>query len=239
MVILTELILIIQGIVLLLVHCTASPMDYMGYVIGLEALSILLLLLRTPIEVWLEEREDKEVKRSCAATNPQTPVAILQRLSENHNPNVRKDVATNINVPVSILKKLAQDKNAGVRLAVAQNITMPLPFLEDTPVLERLAKDRCPDVRFAMADNGSPKMPAAILEHLSQDRNPDVRYAVARNKRTPDYVLAMLAKDKNRNVRLEVANNKRTPDYILDEILSKDKDWEISLAVLKRESSRT
>lgn len=232
------LLLMIQSAVFFLT-CTKSPMDYIGYIIGLEALFFILLFSYRPIRMWLEEHEDRIDKRFFVARNPQTPVSMLERFSKDRVSAVRKAVAWNYRTPAYILKHLAQDKNPAVRRAVAENPAMPLPFLEDISTLKDLAKDRDPEVRFTMANNGSPKMPVVILEHLAKDRDPDVRFAVARNKRTPDYVLAMLAKDKNRNVRLEVANNKRTPDYILDEILSKDKDWEISLAVLKRESSRT
>ena len=56
------------------------------------------------------------------ASNPNTPVDLLEKLSLNKSGNIRWSVATNDNTPKSILDKLAKDRDKGVRDEVKDRI---------------------------------------------------------------------------------------------------------------------
>ncbi len=60
--------------------------------------------------------------RSYAARNKNTPVSILEKLSNDENVYVRSSVAKNIKTPISILEKLSNDEHYYVRYYAKENL---------------------------------------------------------------------------------------------------------------------
>ena len=157
--------------------------------------------------------------REKMASNPNTPVPLLEKLALDKNKDVRCELASNPNTPVPLLEKLALDKNKDVRCHVASNPKVPISLLE------KLALDKNKDVRCHVAFN--PKVPISLLEKLALDKNKDVRCHVAFKPEVPIPLLEKLALDKNNWVRLNVALNPKTSVPILIPLLEKlalDKD---------------
>jgi hypothetical protein len=72
-------------------------------------------------------------------------------------------LASNPSTPVSLLEALAKDEDSSVRWSVAENPSTPLPL--KISLLEALAKDKNEDVRRSVAEN--PSTPASVLEALA------------------------------------------------------------------------
>ena len=174
--------------------------------------------------------------RSDVAENPNTPVDILIKLSEDKSTtDIRRGVAKNLNTPVDILRKLSKDEY-GIREAVASNPNTPLS------VLKELAKDKYEDMREVVKHNPTYKeyvkslnldelnkldklnymnreertnlaestKDIEILKKLSEDERWKVREAVAKNINTPIEILIKMSRDEDEDVRREVKNN---PNY--------------------------
>ncbi len=138
---------------------------------------------------------------------------ILEELSKNEHPDVRKAVAQALGnqgeKALPILKKLSRDEISYIREAVAQ--ALGNQGEKALPILKKLSKDKHYDVRKAVAqalgNQGEKALP--ILKKLSNDEDPDVRAAVAQalgnqgEKALP--ILKELSKDKNPDVRKAVA----------------------------------
>jgi len=93
------------------------------------------------------------------------PVEVYERLAQDPDVYVRREVAENVNTPPSVLTRLAQDPNFWVRYGVARNANMP------PSTLTRLAQDLDADVRRGVA--GNVNTPPSTLARLAQD--PDAR----------------------------------------------------------------
>lgn len=105
--------------------------------------------------------------RKVVAGNPNTPLSVLSRLSEDECEAIRRTVAENAKTPLELLRRLSADQGTEVRLAVAENINTP------PEILSVLAEDHAVDVRFGVAEN--PHMPENILLKLANDDNPYIR----------------------------------------------------------------
>ena len=112
---------------------------------------------------------------------PIAPVEVLERLAQDPDAGVRREVAGNVNTPPSVLARLAQDPNAWVRWRVAWNGNTP------PSVLTHLAQD--PEVRVRRGVAGNVNTPPAALTRLVQDPNAGVRRRVARYTGTPREIL--------------------------------------------------
>ena len=61
-------------------------------------------------------------KDKCnAAYNPNTPVEVLEKLSNDKSYSIRSRVAYNPNIPVEILNRLSNDGDSSVRHGAAKN----------------------------------------------------------------------------------------------------------------------
>jgi len=161
------------------------------------------------ITASLDTEEVDVVRRCKVASNPNTPVEVLAKLSTDENEDVRESVAWNPNTPAEVLIKLSTDENEDVRKPVAWNPNTPVE------VLAKLSTDENEDVRESVASN--PNTPVEVLAKLSTDENEDVRRPVARNINTPVEVLAKLSNDADTKVISALVGNPRTPDHLLDE----------------------
>ncbi|MDG2990591.1 serine/threonine protein kinase [Candidatus Synechococcus calcipolaris G9] len=107
----------------------------------------------------LEERASLE-EREKLASDPNTPIFVLEQLANDTHRIVRRKVAENPNTSSSILEYLAQDQESfSVRRAVAKNLNTPIA------VLINLAKDKQLDVVKAAYDN--PQFPESEHQELA------------------------------------------------------------------------
>jgi hypothetical protein len=118
--------------------------------------------------------------RRVVAGNPNTPGAVLNRLSADTSPSIRRAVAINPKTAPELLKRLACDQIGEVRLAVTENPNAPLD------ILIALSADHDVDVRYGIAEN--PHLPENLLFKLTLDENPYVRCRAMKT-------LSMLAPD--------------------------------------------
>jgi hypothetical protein len=63
------------------------------------------------------------------ATNPCTPVVVLERLADHPMADVRAAVADNESTPLYIILTLSNDADANVRYQVAENHSLPLTLI--------------------------------------------------------------------------------------------------------------
>ncbi|MGI0483596.1 HEAT repeat domain-containing protein, partial [Geminocystis sp. CENA526] len=107
------------------------------------------------------------------ASNPNIPVALLEKLATDSDQDVRRNVASNPNTPVALLEKLANDSDKDVRREVASNSNTPVTLLK------KLATYFDKDVRRRVAEN--PNTPDNTLSYLVKDANKLVRSAAELN----------------------------------------------------------
>jgi Leucine rich repeat variant len=114
---------------------------------------------------WLEQAS-VEARKTLARAR-QTRVALLDRLANDRDASVRREVAGNPRTPDAILQKLANDEESDVRKNVAENPQTCLPLLQ------KLACDRSYTVREAVARH--PYTPISVLQQLAEDDKNYVR----------------------------------------------------------------
>jgi hypothetical protein len=142
-----------------------------------------------------------ELGTHMAATDPECPKNILEKLITNEDPSVRWDAATNPNIPASVFEKFAnKDWTSGFSTS---NANMP------ASLLEKVLTERDPSVHSSGASN--PNIPASALEKLATNDNLNVRSSAASNPNMPANALEKLATDKDWIVRWGAARN---PNYI-------------------------
>jgi hypothetical protein len=145
-------------------------------------------LNRPPRHGFWGMRRRSAARKGAAARDAQTPPYILQKLAQDAEGEVRRDVAQNLNTPSEVLARLAQDAETWVCGSVAANPSTP------PELLAQLAEDADALMRRDVARN--PSTPPELLAQLAQDAEAEVRGSVARNPSTPPEVLARLARDK-------------------------------------------
>ena len=208
---------------------------------------------------WLLEAMSSDVySRGClhrrhvqefVASNPSTPLKMLQRLAATSNDNVAAEVirnpfcppellrsvlddyqservrtaaAASENCAASTLARLVHDEHLGVVTAAARNPNTGPGHLV------RLADDNSTRVRAAAAANVA--LGPGRLKRLSGDTHPEVRAAAAKNPATDPEILDRLAEDDHTEVRAAVAKNPAAADKLLDR-LAKDGYTEVRAAV--------
>lgn len=79
--------------------------------------------------------EDHNI-RSYVGFNSNTPISVLEFLSNDESWIVREWTACNVIIPIHILEKLSKDKDYRVRSKIAKSNTTPIH------ILEKLSKDK-------------------------------------------------------------------------------------------------
>jgi len=130
---------------------------------------------------------------------------VCQRLANDSDEMVRRNIALKPIAPDNVLRKLSKDVAIGVRLCLARNVTLPL----DT--IETLNND-FPSVVFNLASNVSvpPEMLDEILKKhgdLGDDEYRMLQLAVAKNKSVNKRTLVRLAKSMDYEVHKAAINN--------------------------------
>lgn len=186
--------------------------------------------------------------RAGVASNPNTPLPILERLSNDVDEKVRANIAGNTTTPAKILEKLSSDDEEKVLVKLASNPNTP------PDLLLKLYKENDSDINLSLA--GNPNTPDAVLikflqgegggmlsgcdllasvianpkidkDVLKENVNHDslcIRKGVALNPNVSPEILNILSKDKEKLVREAVAKNTNTPSDILDYIITQEKD---------------
>ena len=125
-----------------------------------------------------------------------TPIEVLEKLSENPSPITRFGVAENPNMTSELFEKLANDEYWYVRSGIAEHTDAP-PHIR-----AKLAKDDHWFVRIKIAE--SEQSPEALTD-LANDKDEYVRSAVLKNPNTPPEIKENLEKNENPNkMRKEV-----------------------------------
>lgn len=161
----------------------------------------------------------------------------------HENPEDRQDIALDPNTPVEILEDLSNDRNTSVLLCLLCNPSLPdylkdkllsnsqwSGFLEQVAsclsispeILTRLSDSEHNTVRCRVAWN--PNTPVETLIKLSQDDDWTVRSYVAGNKNTPIDIIVGFADAPNIYCRGEVAENPSTPIEVLRRLITDDSD---------------
>jgi hypothetical protein len=84
---------------------------------------------KTPPETLEKLANDKDfLIRRQVAGNPSTPVEILEKLANDEKWYPRCETAGNPSTPPETLAKLAEDRDSGIREYVAETLTHQLTF---------------------------------------------------------------------------------------------------------------
>ena len=188
----------------------------------------------------LSKDSDAEV-RLLVASNPSTPVNVLQHLGEEFpdaitdNPIfnllllenldtyfIKLSLARSSTTPKETLTKLANARyysEEEIVRAVANNPSTPIPVLEKLAIWspepdENSQPEDADWVHAGVASN--PNTPVHVLEKLAKHPSPYVREQVASNSNTPIFILEALVNNRTKsylysNVLLAIANNPKTP----------------------------
>jgi hypothetical protein len=100
------------------------------------------------------------------AVDPNTPVDILTRLSQDEDWVIRMQIVSNPNIPAEALSHLSQDENERVRCWVAANHKTPIE------ALVRLSRDEDDAVRRYVETNPKWSDPA------NQEKIEDAKYLI-------------------------------------------------------------
>ncbi len=181
--------------------------------------------------------------RGHAASNPNTPIFLLEELAKDKEEMIRQGVASNPQTPIHILEQLAQDDSRHVRNAIACNIRTPINI-----VFKQLARDSWASRRIAAQmssqDYGSTEVDdigdilaeesaspiEVILQRLIQEGKEASRVYLACRVDLSADLLIQLARSSEYKVREAIARNSRTPSEGLI-YLADDKQFKIRLAL--------
>jgi transcriptional regulator with XRE-family HTH domain len=178
------------------------------------------------------------IKPDCNSSNPKIrwaiasddnkPDAILIKLSEDPDYDVRQEVASNPNTPIEILERLG----AEFPESIINNPIFNILLLENP---------NCKFVRLSLArSSATSKMTLARLANREDDNDWDILWAIANNLNTPieafkqmnrhfilDFartsysslqIFEKLARTEDLDILIAVVNNSKTPQYILEQL---------------------
>ncbi len=147
--------------------------------------------------------------REITARDPNTPVNILEELSEA-TWTVRRALGCNASLPRELVEKLASDSNEDVRASVASN-----PIVSPD-ILTELSKDRSRDIAESLAQNTSTPVP--ILEKLF--KNTLLREELSRNTSLPRVLLEeVIEKDSKYLAKIATITLKKKSERAFKEAL--------------------
>lgn len=206
------------------------------------------------ISAWSKHGGIKDTRLILASWTPHRE--LLDELSRDGNPAVRRTVALNAYSPDGLLKKLAEDPVCDVRRAVAENPNTPHEILANlslclnfdlmrNPTVAKLV-DQCknsinPDellhfarnpirlIREAVAENPNTS-PQALLVGLSADDRRSIRAKAISNPNFPADKLTELSEKKEESIREAVARNPKAPQDVLSK-LARDESVGVKEAV--------
>jgi hypothetical protein len=163
------------------------------------------------------------------AEDPSTEPQLLEQLSADTNPLVRRAVAQNPNTPLSVLAVLS----AAHPKEILQNPSLPLLFLEDPNFLLRFPEEgllkmlsskdfpreylslltRHPSAKVQLQLALSPKLPSSFLQGLL--KNDSLARLLAEHPRTPSSTLYLLLGHNDYSIRSYAAKHPNAPKRLL------------------------
>jgi len=154
------------------------------------------------------------------ASNPATPVEILNRLSKAQ-PDVYAGLSENERKRKrSILQsKQLSSNDKQVLWSISRNPSAPAEAVERA--LRTLATCTSADLRDTAA--GDPRLPLDLIERLSKDPSIQVRIILSMNKSVPLPILENLARDPYQMVGERARDNMK--DRFPDAYAANEKDW--------------
>jgi hypothetical protein len=173
--------------------------------------------------------------RAYLASNPQTPLSIIEKLAKDNNEQVRVGIAQNPNTPASILERLAKETSFDIRQAIAQNPNTPaklVAYLQYLQVARNAAENpnTPPDELEVLASHDSnwileavaanPSTPISVLQQLLST-NPEISQilqTVVRDSTTPLSRLEQLADMEDNNICSGIATNPNMPMHLKVEL---------------------
>jgi hypothetical protein len=171
--------------------------------------------------------------RQAVASNPNTPVGILEKLAKDSEHLVRIAIAKNPAIPETLYTDLSQDSYSSVKLATAEAFHKPYSVLVGIvkPHIEQLMLGTKPIVNDlvmkAVLENQN--FPIEVLLDWydifrSQPNYELLEYTLAGHPKTPNEIFVLLSKHQNKDIRQAVAENPKVPLEILFE-LAKDEEY--------------
>ncbi|MBF2066691.1 MAG: hypothetical protein IGS39_20080 [Calothrix sp. C42_A2020_038] len=143
------------------------------------------------------------------AKNPNTPLAVIQKLLEEGDKKVKQAIATRADLPIDIIVKLALDYRLHIMNSLAQNTSI------SAKVLHELANHGELRVRQMVARH--PNTPQALL--IDAAKSPELRQYIAANpSASPDLLNQLIEDNQNQEVLEAVASNPSTPAFVLKRI---------------------
>ena len=152
------------------------------------------------------------------AINPNTPVEILEELSNSLDNTIRKCVASNVSINEKIMNILVEDKELLVKIELAKNKNTA------TSVLKILANKKQPTevLKYVASNSNTPK---ECLVELSSYWQNEVRASVAANSNTPINTLEnMIQDEKNRSILTYFASNPCLNENLINTLLKIEKN---------------
>ncbi len=177
--------------------------------------SILELLAETS-EPNLNFREEIHQK---IAKNPNTPLALVEKLLAQNDKKVKQAITTRADLPNHILIELATDYRIHAMNFLAQNLHI------SATVLTQLASH--PELRVRQMVASHPNTPQNILAEAA--KSAELYYYVAQNPSAPGDLLDDLAKHNQNQISSAVAVNPSTPGYVLERI-AQNRAHDLSIA---------
>lgn len=176
--------------------------------------------------------EDTEAQVRAAAVRQLSAPMLTALDPRGRDPSrqVRRDQARHSGLPRLWICRLAQDTDHWVRRLIARNPAA------DEETLRYLAEDVVTEVRRGVARN--PSCPGTLLEQLARDPQPWVRAGVALRENIAVSLMVELSQDTDIDVLSALGRNQGAPQKILQRI-TRHEDRDVRRAViLNRNASR-
>lgn len=196
---------------------------------------IALIQENVPTHLLIKFSTDEDwALRGMVAVNEATPLAVLDRLASDDNPQVRLNVAkTQATLPSDLIARLADDTWDEVRQEVANRHEFYRSLYPPVFILGKLSSDKSHKVRAAVAENGAAT--STILEKLAKNKTPNVLVSLAKNYRLPSHLAVELSSSRYHLVRQSLAANPNIPKPVLSK-LAEDKVSAVRLGATNNRS---
>lgn len=101
--------------------------------------------------------------KNTIAQNSNTPIELMQKLSDDKNEYILEHLAKNPSLPIELMWKLSKDDDSDVRTFLARNPNLSIE------VMQKLSEDEYGDVRDNLEEN--PNLPIEILQKFIKNHN--------------------------------------------------------------------
>ena len=168
------------------------------------------------------------------ASNPATPLKLLQELTKRRDSTIRENLTGNFNTPINILLKLGKDYPAAL-------FNNPIWYLIrlDNPTGSKIPSDTLislleydSKIIFEKIEQDSIFITASWLKNLASHSSYRVRCCVVSHPNTPVDILEKLSLDVDASVRCCVASHPNTPVYLLERFVT-DNHYSVLESLLK------